>query len=251
MIRLLTGRRKNKVEKIRGTSGGMAMDFRSMRALQICIVFVATLVFQRWLQFSHAGWIGFAVMMIYAGFDAGSSIQRTFHRFWGAIFGLLLSVILCVIGQIDYRLIIIIIPIVVFFAYFSLGKIYAFPTIFTVALTALGTDYYSPANYDTYNFFFDYFRATSMALFICVFFESIVFRKQNLTNLFHHELVNTIIQQLQQLVTLVSTKPLRQSRYLKLSIQCNVKIVELQTTINSLMVLVILLVLIVVLLQQL
>lgn len=209
------------------------IDYHSTRALQICIVFVATLAMQRWLQFSHAGWIGFAVMMIYAGFDAGSSIQRTLHRFGGAVFGLLLSFVFWEAGQVDYRLIIIIIPIIVFFAFFSLGKIYAFPTVFTVTLTALGTDYYSPIDYDTYNFFFDYFRATGIALFICLFFESIVFRKQNLTHKFRSELVSTIIQQLQQLVVLVSTLPLKQSHYLKLSIQCNVKIMELQTVIHT------------------
>jgi uncharacterized membrane protein YccC len=204
-----------------------------MRALQICIVFVTTLTLQRALEFSHAGWIGFAVMMIYAGFDAGSSIQRTIHRFLGALFGLFLSYVLWIMGQIDYRSFLIIVPIVVFFAFFSLGKSYAFPTVFTVTLTALGTYYYPPADYETYNFFFDYFRATLIAFFICMVFEGIVFKNKNLTHRFHYDLRQHIIQHLRELLDIVSTKPIQQSQYIKLSAQCNLKVMELQQLIET------------------
>lgn len=209
------------------------VDYRSTRALQICIVFATTLVIQRWLEFSKAGWIGFAVMMIYAGFDAGTSIHRTMHRFWGTILGLILAFCLIVIGRIDYRFIIIFVPIAVFFAYFTLGKFYAFPTIFTVSLTALGADYFPSETYEPYSFFFDYFRATIIALFICVFFESIVFRKNNLTHLFYRDMQKAIVLQLQQLLDIVLKKPIKNSRYLKLSVECNLKIVELTNFVNT------------------
>ncbi len=56
------------------------IDYRTTRAFQICVVFIFALALQRWLKYSHAGWIGFAVMMIYAGFDSGTSLHRTIHR---------------------------------------------------------------------------------------------------------------------------------------------------------------------------
>ena len=148
------------------------IDYRKTRALQICLVFATALAIQRLLGYSHAGWIGFAVMMIYAGFDRGASLQRTYHRFWGAILGLLLSYILWLMGQVDFRLILVIVPVLVFMAYFSLGKLYAFPTIFTVTLTALGTDYYGGSDYAVPNFFFDYLLSTVVAFLLCFMYES-------------------------------------------------------------------------------
>ena len=202
-------------------------DYRATRALQICIVFVTTLAIQRGLNFTRAGWIGFAVMMIYAGFDTGASLHRTFHRFWGAIFGLFLSYVLWFIGRIDYRIILMIIPVIVFMAYFSLGKYYAYPTTFTVTLTALGADYYPSETYYVALFFFDYFRATTIALGICVVFEYFIFKKSHLTHLFYRDLQQLIVQQLNELLTLVSTKPLRRGKFLTLSVQFNARILEL------------------------
>ena len=209
------------------------IDYRSTRAMQICIVFVTTLALQRWLLYSHAGWIGFAVMMIYAGFDPGTSIHRTLHRFGGAILGLLLSYFIWIMGLIDYRIIIIIIPVVVFLSFFSQGTYYALPTMLTVTLTAMGTYYYSPTNYDASNFFFDYFRSTLIALCICVFFESIIFKRKNVTYKFYAELQQSIVIHLQQLLRLVSTSSPHQSRFLKLSVLCNAKILELNAFLRT------------------
>src|SRR3990167_8423105 len=117
------------------------LDYRTTRAFQICVVFAATIMVQEWLKFAHSGWIGFAVMMIYAGFDSGTSLHRTRHRFWGSMLGLLLSYVLWFFIRIHYETIFLVIPIVVFMAFFSLGKFYVSPTIFTVTLTALGIDY--------------------------------------------------------------------------------------------------------------
>ena len=122
-------------------------------------------------------------MMIYAGFDSGASLQRTIHRFWGAVFGLLLSYGLWIVGQIDFRFILVIIPFIVFMAYFSLGKRYAFPT--TVTLTSLGTDYYGRNNYAVPNFFFDYLLSTVVAFLLCLIFETLVFQNSQLSRKFY------------------------------------------------------------------
>lgn len=193
------------------------VDYRTTRAIQIAIVFMGTLALQRWLDFSHAGWIGFAVMMIYAGFDPGTSVHRSIHRFWGAMFGLFLSYILFFLIRLDYDMIMVVIPLMVFMAYFTLSKYYVAPTIFTVTLTALGSDYYQNDHYVIDIFFFDYGKATILALGMCVSFEHFVFRKSNLTHKFYYELQQTLVQQLHTLYHLVSQTPLRRSRHLKLS----------------------------------
>lgn len=205
----------------------IALDYRATRAFQICVVFIATLAIQDWLQFSHAGWIGFSVMMIYAGFDSGTSLHRTQHRFWGAMLGLLLSYVLWFIIRIHYELIFLIIPIIVFMAFFALGKFYVSPTIFTVTLTALGLDYYTIDHYSVDEFFFDYFRATLVALGICVFFEFFIFKKGNLTHKFYFDLQRALVFQLEKLFFIVTRYPIRQSQYLKVSAQLNVSVLEL------------------------
>lgn len=205
------------------------LDYRTTRALQICMVFVTTLAIQRWLQFAHSAWIGFSVMMIYAGFDSGTSLHRTMHRFWGAMLGLFLSYILWFIIRLHEELILFIVPMVVFMAFFLLGQLYVSPTIFTVTLTALGTDYYTVDHYHVKDFFFDYARSTVIALGICVVFEYFIFRKNNLTHKFYFDLQQTLVRQLERLFIVVSTQPIRRSQYLKLSIQLNANIIALQS----------------------
>ncbi len=202
-------------------------EYRSTRALQICIVFVTTLLIERLLNYSRAGWIGFIVMMIYVGFDSGASIHRTMHRFWGTVLGLVLSYFLWQLGLLDFRLMLTVIPIVIFFAFFSLGKFYAYPTIFTVSLTFLGTAYFSPSDTNAYNFFGDYFKSTSVAFFICFMFEGLIFRKSHLTRKFYYDLQKSIISELESLYSLGVTIPSNQNRFLRGSAVCRVKIHEL------------------------
>ncbi|MDF1646562.1 MAG: FUSC family protein [Legionellaceae bacterium] len=209
------------------------IDYRTTRALQICIVFIATLLIQRALNFSHAGWIGFAVMMIYAGFDSGASLHRTMHRFWGAMLGLFLTYILFFLIRIDDDLIYIVIPVIIFMAYFSLSKYYVAPTIFTVTLTGLGSDYYQSNLYAIDQFFFDYTKATTIALSICVFFEYFVFKKKSLTHKFYFDLQQALVAELSVLFDVAATKPCRRSHYLKLSAQFNANILKLQTFLKT------------------
>lgn len=209
------------------------VDYRKIRAFQISLVFATALAVQRLLGYSHAGWIGFAVMMIYAGFDKGASLQRTIHRFWGAIFGLLLSYILWIMGQFDFRLILVVVPIIVFFAYFSLGKLYAFPTIFTVTLTALGADYYGGNDYAVANFFFDYFLSTVVAFLLCFLFEFFLFRGSQLSRKFYLDLQKRIITRLNKLFTIVIQSPLRDSSYLRVSTVLNTNILDLYAFVDA------------------
>ena len=203
------------------------MSYKTTRALQICIVFAATLIVQVFFGYAKAAWTGFAVMMIYAGFDAGAAMQRTFHRFWGALFGLLLSYVLWFIGHVDYRLLVIIIPFVVFMAYFTLGKLYAVPTVFTVTLTALGTDYYSNNTYFVAWFFSDYFICTVIALIICVVFEFFGFKKSNLTRKFFVDLQQEIVLGLSDLLKIVTHSSLNRSLFLKATVKLNQKVLDM------------------------
>ena len=100
-------------------------EYRSTRALQICIVFVTALVLERMLNYSRAGWIGFIVMMIYVGFDSGASIHRTMHRFWGTVLGLVLSYFLWQLGLLDFRLMLTVIPIVIFLSFFAFFSVHS------------------------------------------------------------------------------------------------------------------------------
>lgn len=205
----------------------IAYDYRATRAFQICIVFVTTLVIERLLNFNRAGWIGFVVMMIYVGFDAGASIHRTMHRFLGTVLGLLFSYFLWQLGLLDFRLMLVVIPTVLFFAFFSLCKFYAYPTIFTVSLTFLGTAYFSPLDYNAYSFFFDYFKATTVAFFICFVFEGLVFKSSHLTQKFYHDLQKTILDELQNLYQIGVMSHPNQNHFLRGSAACRVKINEL------------------------
>ena len=40
------------------------LNYRTTRALQICIVFATTILVQQWLNYAHVGLVGFTVMII-------------------------------------------------------------------------------------------------------------------------------------------------------------------------------------------
>lgn len=212
----------------------ISLDYRAARALQICIMFVASLALQRWFAFAHAPWIGFSVMMINAGFDSGTTLHRTQHRFWGAMLGLLFSFLLWLLIRIHYEFIFLIIPVVVFMAFFVMGKLYSAPTIFTVALTALGTIYYNSSTYHPSEFFFDYGRSTLIALAICVFFEFFVFKQWRLTHRFYGDMQQTLVRELDGLFQLVITCPVRESQYLKTCAHLNTSVVAFNAFFSAL-----------------
>ena len=181
------------------------LSYRAIRGLQICIVFSFTIFLQEWLRMPHAGWIGFSVMMIYVGFDHGTTLFRTFHRFWGMILGLISGFLLWFLGHVDFRLLILIIPITIFLAYFLVGHAYSVPTMFTVNTAVIGTGYFSTSLTTTVNsFIYDYTAATIVALAICVFFEYFIFRRYGLMQRFISDTQLQIIQQLKILLELLN-----------------------------------------------
>ena len=86
-----------------------------------------------------------------------------------------------------------------------------------------------PTNYHVSQFFFDYGRATLIALMICVFFEFFVFKKERLTHQFYFDLQRDVIRELKKLFHIVAHRPLRESQYLKTCTQLNSSIVIFNT----------------------
>ena len=119
------------------------LSYRSLRAVQISMVLFFTIIIQQLFLFPRAGWIGFSVMMIYAGFDNGTTLFRAYHRFLGMFLGLFIGYVLWFFGHLDYRLLIIILPLTIYLAYFLAGHAYSIPTVFTVSTAVIGTGYFA------------------------------------------------------------------------------------------------------------
>ena len=202
------------------------INFKETRSLQISIVFLATVALQRTLHFTHSGWIGFAVMMIYAGFDSGTSLHRAVHRFWGAVLGLFLSYILFFFIRFNDDIIWLVVPCILFMAYYTLSKYYVSPTIFTVTLTALGADYYSSSSYAVDQFFFDYGRSTMIGMAIIMIFDAFIFRKQNLTEKFYREIQSKIMDQISKVFAITKQSKIHHAQFLKESIELNNQIAK-------------------------
>lgn len=182
------------------------LSYRGIRALQICIVLTFTIFIQEWLRYPNAAWTGFSVMMIYVGFDHGTTIFRAYHRFFGMLIGLFSGFLLWFIGHLDYRLLIIIIPLTIFFAYFLIGHAYSVPTIFTVNTAVIGTGYFAYNNTTTVNtFIYGYSVATIIAFIICVAFEYLWFRRYNLMQRFINDTQQKIIADLKTLLDLLNS----------------------------------------------
>lgn len=196
------------------------------RAIQICIVFTCSQILEGYLNFTHSGWIGFAVMMIYAGFDSGASIHRSKHRFWGAVLGLLLSYFLFILIRFNDDFIWLIVPFIIFMAYFTVSKLYVTPTIFTVSLTGLGADYYQSNDFAIQTFFEEYFFATLVAYWLCIALEYYVFKRSSLSKKFYAELQENILTSLNKIFYLLSTRKINASKFLKLTSALDAQIIK-------------------------
>lgn len=205
------------------------LDYRTIRALHICIVFASSIFIAQQFQIPRGAWTGFTVMMIYVGFDSGSSIQRTIHRFFGVLLGLFFAHIIWFIGHLNYRILFLIIPCLLLCYYYLLGKTYAFPTVFTTALSAIGTDYFASKTFYVQWFFRDYFMCTLLAVFICLFFEFFIFRGFNMTRKFYIDLQKEIIINLENLLTLMQQPKIKKSDFLRMIVVFNKKVTELNT----------------------
>lgn len=188
--------------------------YRTGRILQICTVLTVTLCVADLLRYPHSGWTGFAVMMIYAGFDNGTTLFRAYHRFIGVLLGLLSGYCLWFLGHIDYRCLILVIPITVFLAYFLAGYAYSIPTIFTVNTSIIGTGYFDIHNqYPVTFFLMDYFIATLVAFAIIIVFEHFWFKRYHMMYRFIHDTQVDTIKQLDHLIYLLEQDHVRRKEW--------------------------------------
>ncbi|CEG56131.1 FUSC family protein [Legionella fallonii] len=189
------------------------LSYRSLRGIQISVVFFFTIIVQELLHFPRAGWIGFAVMMIYAGFDNGTTILRAYHRFLGMLLGLLSGYLLWFLGHVDYRLLIIIIPITIYLAYFLAGQAYTVPTVFTVNTSVIGSGYFdtSRSTFPLTYFLLDYLMCTVIAFAIILVFEYFWFRRYNVMSLFIKDTQADVIRKLYRLIHLLNQDKISRS----------------------------------------
>jgi uncharacterized membrane protein YccC len=180
------------------------LSYRTLRALQISTVFTFTIFLIELLRFPHAGWTGFAVMMIYAGFDNGTTLFRAYHRFLGVLLGLLSGYGLWFIGHLDYRLLILIFPVTIYLAYFLVGQAYSIPTVFTVNTSIIGTGYFDLQETFSLSFFLvDYFFCTVIAFAIILVFEHFWFSRYSMMNRFIYDTQIEALTALNHLVSLL------------------------------------------------
>jgi hypothetical protein len=206
------------------------LNYRSLRAIQISTVLCFTLIIQELFRYPRAGWTGFAVMMIYAGFDNGTTILRAFNRFWGMLLGLLSGYVLWFVGHMDYRLLIIIIPITIYLAYFLAGQAYSVPTVFTVNTSVIGTGYFdtSITLFPITFFLTDYFMCTVIAFVIILLFEYFWFSRYKLINLFIKDTQGEVIRKLYRLVNLLNQNKIRRSDWFKACITYTDSLFEME-----------------------
>ncbi len=207
------------------------LSYRTIRALHICTVFTASIFIEQQLNMPRGAWTGFTVILIYAGFDVGSSILRIWHRFWGVLFGLLIGHIFWLMGHLDYRTLLIIAPCVLGTYYYLLGKPYVQGTVFTTMLSMLGSDYFANST-DTYHlqwFFRDYFMCTLLAAVICLFFEYFIFFRTNMTRKFYTDFQQDLISEIERFLNFMHQQKIKRGAFLDYVVVFNTKMVTLNT----------------------
>ncbi len=190
------------------------LDYKTTRSLQISVVFTFTIFIQQLFHYPRAGWTGFALMMIYAGFDNGTTLFRAYQRFLGVLLGLLSGYFLWFLGHLDYRTLIFLIPLTVFLAYFLVGQSYSVPTVFTVNTSIIGTGYFNPSGgFTITTFLIDYFMCTIIAFTIILIFEHFWFRRYQMMGRFIRDTQLDLVKHLYQLVQLLEQKNIRSSEW--------------------------------------
>ncbi len=209
-------------------------SYRTLRCIQISTVYFFTLIIQELLRYPRAGWTGFAVMMIYAGFDNGTTLFRAYHRFLGVLLGLFSGYLLWFVGHIDYRVLIIIIPLTVFFAHFFVGRAYSIPTVFTVNTSVIGTGYFSSQQAaPIFYFIIDYTVCTLIAFAIILGFEYLWFSRYRMMQRFISDTQTEVIKDLYCLVDLLNQKKIRRTVWFSSCIKLTSSLFEVNTLIQN------------------
>lgn len=192
-------------------------SYRMLRGFQISLVFTVTIFLQMWLHLPHAGWAGFAVMMIYGGFDNGTCVERAYQRFFGLLFGLLLGYCLWFIGHVDYRTVFFIIPVLVFSVFFWAGTAFAIPTTFTVASSIIGFGYFNSQSEFLITFFLlDYAMCTIIG-FCCILVFERWFSHYGMMVRFVHEVQQDVFNHMCELVDLLNHERIYRVDWIKCS----------------------------------
>lgn len=190
--------------------------YRRLRGIQISAVFTITILIQEFFHIPHAGWMGFAVMMIYVGFDNGTTIVRAFHRFVGMLLGLLSGYVLWFIAHLDYRTLTITVPMCVFFAYFFTGREYSVPTIFTVNTSVIGTAYfYDHSSFTVTGFLADYLACTIFAFSLIIVCEYFYFKPNRMMRYFIYDIETHVLNSLITLTTTLGRKRISHYEWFK------------------------------------
>lgn len=215
---------------MRGSLNQGKLSYRSLRGIQISTVFFFTVIVQELIHYPRAGWTGFAVMMIYAGFDNGTTILRAYHRFLGMLLGLFSGYLLWFLGHVDYRLLILIIPITIYFAYFLAGQAYSVPTVFTVNTSVIGTGYFdkSGSSFNVTNFLIDYLICTVIAFAIILVFEYFWFSRYRLMDLFIKDTQRDVIRKLYHLIHLLNQPKISRSAWFEACINFTDSLFEME-----------------------
>ena len=146
------------------------------------------------------------------------------------LLGLLSGYILWFIGHIDYRLLLIIIPLTIYCAYFLAGQAYSVPTVFTVNTSIIGSGYFdtSISVFPLTYFLTDYLICTFIAFAIILLFEYFWFSRYQLINLFIRDRQTEMVRKLYHLVHLLNQKKIRRSDWFESCISYTESLFETQ-----------------------
>jgi hypothetical protein len=209
-------------------------NYLELRGFHICCVFGLTLLIQELFNFPRSGWTGFAVMTIYAGFDMSTTISRAFQRFWGMLLGLISGYFLWFLGHMDYRSLIILLPMTIFFAYFLAGKSYSTPTIFTVNGAVIGTGFFANSiDLAVSSFLIDYSICTLIALIIILLCEYFWFSRYRVSHLFIQEKQALALKELHFLFQLLNQRQIYRTQWFYGCIALNRSLGEINNLVHQ------------------
>jgi hypothetical protein len=146
------------------------------------------------------------------------------------LLGLFSGYVLWFVGHIDYRLLIMIIPVTIFFAYFLAGQAYSVPTVFTVNTSVIGTGYFDTSNslFPLTFFLTDYLMCTIIAFVIILLFEYFWFSRYNLMHLFIKDTQAEVVRKLYRLIHLLNQEKISRSAWFKACISYTDSLFEME-----------------------
>lgn len=192
------------------------VNYRLMRGIQISFVFFFIVFVQELWRFPHAGWCGFTAMMIYAGFDNGTTVVRAYHRFLGVVLGVLLGYIIWCFARYNYRVWYFIVPMVVYGTFFWSATVYAIPTIHTVCASIFAFGYFDTQSSFVISYFvMDYLMATLIGFSIIMLVERYWFSHEWMMRRFLRDVQQKVLDELQQLMMLIQQEKIRHIEWIK------------------------------------